>query len=152
VVGDFCTAKKKYAIYSMMEKKKGVVRKPLFWLGGARQAVQDFPLEVRRTIGFALGQAQEGGKYGDAKPLKGFGGAGVLEIVEDYAGDTYRAVYTVKFTGAVYALHAFQKKSKHGRKTPKHDIDLIKNRLRQAEEQYAQWSTSEKENADAGND
>ena len=133
----------------MMDKKAGVVRKPLFWLGGTRRAVHDFPPEVRRTIGFALGQAQEGGKYVDAKPLKGFGGAGVLEIVEDYAGDTYRAVYTVKFTRTVYALHAFQKKSTQGRKTPKHEIDLIKTRLRQAEEQYAQWSASKKEDVSA---
>ena len=89
-----------------MGTKAEVVRKPLFWLGGTRQAVRKFPPEVRRTIGFALGQAQEGGKHIDAKPLKGFGGAGVLEIVEDYAGDTYRAVYTVKFARVVYALHA----------------------------------------------
>src|SRR5262245_5984243 len=136
----------------MMAKTKREVRKPLFWLGGTRQAVREFPAEVRRTVGFALGQAQEGGKPIDAKPLKGFGGAGVLESVEDYAGDTYRAVYTVKFARAVYALHAFQKKSKQGSKTPKQEIDLIKTRLRQAEEQYAQWSASQKEAEDTGHD
>lgn len=136
----------------MVETTKGEVRKPLFWLGGTRQAVRNFPPDVRRTVGFALGQAQEGGKHIDAKPLKGFGGAGVLEIVEDYAGDTYRAVYTVKFARAVYALHAFQKKSKRGSKTPKQEIDLIKTRLRHAEEQYAQWSASQKEDDDTGND
>ena len=135
-----------------MEKTKGKVRRPLFWLGGTRQAVREFPPAVQRTMGFALGQAQEGGKHIDAKPLKGFGGAGVLEIVEDYAGDTYRAVYTVKFARAVYALHAFQKKSKQGRKTPKQEIDLIKTRLRHAEEQYAQWSASQEEDDESGSD
>jgi phage-related protein len=132
----------------MAEKRRGV-RKPLFWMGGTRQVVRDFPLGVRRVVGFALGQAQEGGKHLNAKPLKGFGGAGVLEIVEDYVGDTYRAVYTVKFAGAVYVLHAFQKKSTRGTKTPQRDIDLIKERLRRAEEHYAQWSSIQKENADA---
>jgi phage-related protein len=129
-----------------------VERKPLFWLGGTRRIVRDFPTEVRRTTGFALGQAQEGGKHVDAKPLKGFGGAGVLEIVEDYAGDTYRAVYTVKFAGAVYVLHAFQKKSKQGIKTPKHDMDLVKERLKQAEAHYAQWRATQKENAEYSRD
>ena len=72
----------------------------------------------------------------EAKPLKGFGGAGVLEIIENYFSDTYRAVYTVKFAKAVYVLHCFQKKSKHGIATPKYEIDLIKQRLREAQKQY----------------
>ena len=80
-----------------------------------------------------------GAKHISAKPLKGFGGAGVLEIVEDDDGNTYRAVYTVRFKGAIYVLHAFQKKSKQGIKTPKHEIDLIENRLREAAEDYARW-------------
>ncbi len=84
--------------------------KPLIWIGSTKRAVQDFPLEVRKVVGFALYQAQEGKKHIQAKPLKGFRGAGVLEIIEDYDGDTYRAVYTVKFSEVVYALHAFQKK------------------------------------------
>ena len=75
----------------------------------------------------------------NAKPLKGFGGAGVLEIVEDNDGDTYRGVYTVKFAGVVYVLHAFQKKSTKGVSTPKHEIDLIKDRLKRAEEHYCDW-------------
>ena len=83
--------------------------------------------------------AQMGGKYTDAKPLKGFGGAGVFEVVEDHDGATYRAVYTVKFAGAIYALHAFQKKSKKATETPKRHLDLIKNGLRPAAEFYREW-------------
>jgi phage-related protein len=70
--------------------------------------------------------------------MKGFGGAGVLEVVDDFQGDTYRAVYTLKFTGAVYVLHAFQKKSKRGAQTPKQDVDLIKERLKMARQHYAE--------------
>jgi phage-related protein len=84
-------------------------------------------------MGYALYVAQMGGKHRDAKPLKGFGGAGVVEVVKDHRGDTFRAVYTVRFSGAVYVLHAFQKKSKSGRETPKADIDSIALRLREAE-------------------
>ncbi len=116
--------------------RDGKKLKPLVWIGSTRQVVQGFPLEVRKTIGFALYQAQEGGKHIQAKPLKGFGGAGVLEVVEDYDGDTYRAVYTVKLASVVYALHAFQKKSKKGIKTPKQEIELIKKRLKAAEGDY----------------
>lgn len=113
--------------------------KPLFWVGRSGEAMRDFPKEVRRTFGFALGLAQIGGKFIDSKPLKGFGGAGILEIVEDFHSDTYRCVYTVKFAGAVYVLHAFQKKSKSGSKTPKHEIDLVKDRLKRAQEHYRTW-------------
>ncbi len=116
--------------------RDGKKLKPLVWIGSTRQVVQGFPLEVRKAIGFALYQAQEGGKHIQAKPLKGFGGAGVLEVVEDYDGDTYRAVYTVKLASVVYALHAFQKKSKKGIKTPKQEIELIKKRLKAAEGDY----------------
>lgn len=87
-------------------------------------------------MGYALYQAQKGFKAPTTKPLRGFGGAGVLEIVEDYQTDTYRAVYTVKFADSVYVLHAFQKKSKKGRATPKSDIDLVKKRLKTAEQHY----------------
>jgi phage-related protein len=89
-------------------------------------------------VGYALHHAQIGEKHKDAKPLRGFGGASVLEVVEDYGGDTYRAVYTVKFAGAVYVVHAFQKKSRYGSETPKPDMDLIKQRLKRAEEQHAE--------------
>jgi len=84
-------------------------------------------------MGYALYVAQLGDKHRNAKPLRGFGGAGVLEIVSDHEGDTFRCIYTVRIAGAVYVLHAFQKKSKSGRETPKTEIDLIKRRLRDAE-------------------
>ena len=113
--------------------------KPLFWIGSSRRDVSGFPEEVRRPFGFALRQAQKGGKHPDAKPLKGFGGAAVLEVVEDHAGGAYRAVYTVRFAGAVYVLHAFQKKSKRGIATPKQEIELIRGRLKQAEVHYREW-------------
>ena len=87
-------------------------------------------------MGYALYQAQLGLKAVSAKPLRGFGGAGVLEIVEDHQTDTYRAVYTVKFSEFVYVLHAFQKKSRKGSATPKSEIDLIKKRLNAAQEDY----------------
>jgi len=87
-------------------------------------------------MGYALYQAQLGDKSPAAKPLKGFGGAGVLEVVENYDGDAYRAVYTVRFAGIVYVLHAFQKKSKQGVKTPQHEIALINSRLKRAQEDY----------------
>jgi phage-related protein len=106
--------------------------KPLLWVGTTRKNLKAFPDDVKGAMGYALYLAQTGGKSPDAKPLKGFGGSGVLEIVEDYEGGTYRAVYTVKLAGAVYALHAFQKKSKKGIATPKQDIDLIKERLKRA--------------------
>jgi phage-related protein len=117
----------------------GASPKPLFWVGSSRKDLKAFPVDVRRVMGFALWQAQAGGKHREAWPLKGFGGAGVLEVVEDHDGNTYRAVYTVKFAGAVYVLHAFQKKSKKGIKTPKAALELIRARLRSAEEHYEEW-------------
>jgi phage-related protein len=112
------------------------VLKPLRWVGRSREDLREFPDEVRRNIGYALQFAQSGTKHPSAKPLKGFGGAGVVEIVEDHAGNAYRAVYTVRFSQAVYVLHVFQKKSKSGIKTPPKEIELIRNRLRRAEEDY----------------
>jgi len=94
------------------------------------------PRSVQRTFGYALYAAQLGEKPPEAKPLKGFGGAGVLELIEDYRGDTYRVVYTVRFATRVYVLHVFQKKAKHGIATPKQEIDLIRDRLRRAESLY----------------
>ncbi|MBI5837893.1 MAG: type II toxin-antitoxin system RelE/ParE family toxin [Candidatus Eisenbacteria bacterium] len=117
-------------------------RKPLFWVGSSKNDLREFPGEVKDVMGHALHVAQTGAKHPDAKPLLGFGGAGVLEVVEDFAGGTYRAVYTVKFADAVYVLHAFQKKSKRGIKTPKKDTDLIRERLGRAEREYASWSKS----------
>jgi len=91
------------------------------------------PDSVIDVFGFALHLAQTGKKHDQAKPLRGFGGASVLEVVEDHMGDTYRAVYTVKIADAVYVLHCFQKKSRHGIQTPKQDIDLVHERLRAAQ-------------------
>jgi phage-related protein len=110
--------------------------KPLIWIGSARADLSAFPEEVKDAVGYALYIAQQGGKHPDAKPLHGFGGAGILEIVENHVGDTYRAVYTVRLAGRIYVLHAFQKKSKAGIKTPKSEIDLIKSRLKRAEEEH----------------
>lgn len=124
---------------------EGQPEKPLFWIGRSYEDLVSFPKDVRRTFGFALGLAQQGGKFVDSKPLKGFGGASVLEIIEHFQSDTYRCVYTVKFAGAVYVLHAFQKKSKSGIKTPKQQIDLVKDRLERAEEHYREWIAKKKE-------
>ncbi len=106
--------------------------KPAHWLGPSLDELRQMPDAVQEAIGYALYEAQLGGKHGSAKPLKGFGGAGVLEIVENHDGDTYRAVYTVKLASAVYVLHVFQKKSKRGISTPRSDIELIRKRLKEA--------------------
>jgi phage-related protein len=108
--------------------------KPLEWVGSSLKDLRAFPEQVRDTMGFALYLAQIGDKHVAAKPLKGFTGAGVLEIVEDHDGDTFRAVYTVRPASAVYVLHVFQKKSRSGSKTPKAEIDLVRKRLKVAEE------------------
>jgi phage-related protein len=115
--------------------------KSIVWIGSSRRDLKAFPAEVRDVMGYALYQAQMGSKSPSAKPLAGFGGAGVLEIVEDFQTNTYRAVYTVKFAERVYVLHAFQKKSKKGIATPKADVDLIKKRLGLAEQDYKTRST-----------
>jgi phage-related protein len=112
--------------------------KPLEWVGRSHDDLKDFPSAVKRDIGFALYFAQKGDKHPSAKPLKGFGGAGVLEVVEDFDGDAYRAVYTVRFAGAIYVLHVFQKKSKSGIATPKPDFNLIGKRLKIAEQMSKQ--------------
>ncbi len=119
-------------------------RKPLFWVGSSKRDLKEFPEQVQDVMGHALDIAQQRKKHQDAKPFSGFGGANVLEIVENYDGDTYRAVYTVRFSGAVYVLHSFQKKSKKGIKTPKHEIDLIKDRLKKAEKHYAEWNKNKR--------
>jgi phage-related protein len=107
--------------------------KPVVWVGSSRKDLRALPEPVQDHIGYALYVAQRGGKHQDAKTLKGYGGARVLEIVRDYRGDTFRAVYTVRFAGAVYMLHVFQKKSKKGAGTPKMDVKLIEQRLSEAE-------------------
>lgn len=118
--------------------------KPVRWIVSSRDDLSAFPESVRLRVGGALWEAQLGRKAPWAKPLKGFGGAGVLEVVDDFDGDTYRAVYTVRFAEVVYVLHAFQKKSKSGISTPRHEIELIEQRLKRAKEDYEQWQTSKK--------
>ena len=119
--------------------------KPVVWIGSTKADLTSFPEDVKDSIGYALYIAQRGGKHAGAKPLRGFGGAGVLEIVEDHAGETYRAVYTVRLAGRIYVLHVFQKKSKTGIKTPKPQIELIRSRLKRAEEEHARWLEAQKE-------
>jgi phage-related protein len=107
--------------------------KPVVWVGSTRNDLRAFPDPVQDHMGYAIYVAQRGGKHSDAKVLSGFGGAGVLEVVKDFRGDTFRAVYTLRYAGAVYVVHVFQKKSKTGRETPRRDIELIEQRLREAE-------------------
>jgi phage-related protein len=112
--------------------------KPLTWVGSSKRDYIRFPDQVQDDMGYALFVAQMGERPRNAKPLKGFKGAGVLEIVEDYDGDTFRAVYTVRFAQRLYVLHAFQKKSRRGIETPKSEIRLVEQRLRAAEADYRQ--------------
>ena len=115
--------------------------KPLGWIGRTKTDLQSFPPDVISEIGHALYLAQLGYKHAHAKPLKGFGGAAVLEVVEDHDGDTFRAVYTVRFAEVVYVLHAFQKKAKKGIATPPKELEMVKSRLRQAEQEYRIWKS-----------
>ena len=110
--------------------------KSITWVGTSKKDLQKFPEDVKQIMGYAIYLAQKGDKHRDAKPLKGFGGTKTLEVVESYKGDTYRAVYSIKFEGIVYVIHCFQKKSKKGIATPKPDIDLIRQRLKDAEYLY----------------
>ena len=110
--------------------------KSVRWAGSSRRDLKTLPKPVQRHIGQALYAAQCGEEYQSVKALKGFKGRSVLEIVAPYDGDTYRAVYTVRFRDAVYILHAFQKKSKGGVATPKKEMDLIARRLAAAEQDY----------------
>jgi phage-related protein len=109
------------------------VLKPIVWIGSSDDDLCAMPEEVRSHMGYALFIAQQGGRHRDAKPLKGFGGSAVMEIVSNFGGDTFRAIYATRLIDAVYVLHAFQKKAKKGRETPRTDIQLIKTRLRDAE-------------------
>ena len=114
--------------------------KRLHWVASAKKDYLSFPIEVQDEMGYALGLAQLGARHPNAKAWKGEG-AGVLEIVEDHRGDTYRAVYTVRFADAVYVLHAFQKKSKSGIKTDQTDVTLIAERLKRAKIDYESGGT-----------
>jgi phage-related protein len=104
-------------------------RKSVIWVSSTRKDIQAMPTEVKRDLGNALGEAQKGNKHPNVKPLLGFGGASVLEIVSNFATDAYRAVYTVRFEEAIYVLHVFQNKFMQGRKTPQRDLDVIQSRL-----------------------
>ena len=119
----------------MARSKSAPGEKPLLWIGSAKSDLLEFPEAVQDEIGVALSVAQFGGKHPKAKPWKGEG-QGVLEIVENRRGDTYRAVYTVKFEKAAYVLHAFQKKSPSGIKTAQADVEMVSRRLRVAGEDY----------------
>jgi phage-related protein len=107
--------------------------KPLEWVGSSYKDLTALPEIVQKRFGFALSFAQAGDRHDSAKVLKGFGGAGVLELVEENLGNAYRAVYTVKFAEAVFVLHCFQKKSKRGIATSKEDMEIIHARLKIAE-------------------
>jgi phage-related protein len=113
--------------------------KPLEWIASTLDDLKGFPEDVQQAVGYALYRAQCGEKHPRAKPLEGFKGASVLEVFQDFDGDTYRSVYTVKFEGVVYVLHVFQKKSKRGIETPKQEIKLIETRLKRAKEHYEQY-------------
>jgi phage-related protein len=107
--------------------------KPLIWVGSSKKDLCALPAEVRQFFGHALDVAQRGGRHQSAKTMRGFSGAGVLELVEDDAGGTYRAVYTVRYREAVFVLHCFQKKSKCGIATPVEEMDIVRARLKLAE-------------------
>ena len=120
-----------------MDKKKLII-----WIGSSKKDFMEFPHDIRNEMGHALYIAQKGDKHRDAKPLKGFGGASVLEIVQSDGNGTYRTMYTVQMEEAVYVLHAFQKKSKSGIKTPKQDIDLLEQRLKEVQKRHKEWAVS----------
>lgn len=117
-----------------MAAKPPAELKPLAWVGSAKRDLLALPEEVIDVVGYALYVAQMGKKHEKAKALHGFGSAGILEIVEDWQGNTYRAVYTVRFSSAVFVLHVFQKKAKRGIATPRQDMELIRERLKVAEQ------------------
>ncbi len=117
--------------------------KPLFWVGSSKRDLKALPRDVQRAFGTALLEAQFGGRPIHAKVLKGFGSASTLELVEDYQGSAFRAIYTVRFAKAIFVLHVFEKKSRRGIKTPKQEIDLIHRRLKLAEAYYEKWSAKQ---------
>lgn len=121
------------------------VLKPVAWIGSSKKDLKKFPEPVQDSMGDAIQEVQYGRKPAYAKPLSGFRGANVLEIVDNYDGDTFRAVYTVRFAERIYVLHAFQKKSKQGVRTPKPEMDLIDARLRAAETAHQEWLTTQQE-------
>jgi phage-related protein len=113
--------------------------KSLRWIGSSYKDLMALPVDVRRFVGFALSLAQAGERHEATKVLKGFGGAGVLEVIYSDVGGTFRAVYTVRYHHAVFVLHCLQKKSKRGISTPQQDIDLIHARLKIVEALIQEW-------------
>lgn len=109
------------------------------WIASSLNDLKDFPEDVQQAVGYALYRAQCGEKHSSVKPLKGFKGTSVLEVVQDFDGDAYRAVYTVRFEEVLYVLHVFQKKSKSGIATPKQDVELVERRLKRAKEHYDRY-------------
>ena len=118
--------------------------KPVEFIGSSKKDLSGFPIPVKQDIGHALFVAQQGSRAPNAKTLQGFGGGSVVEIVEDHDGDAYRCVYTTRLKRAIYVLHAFQKKSKRGRRTPKHEIDLVQAWLKKAEDRDQKAERSQK--------
>lgn len=116
-----------------------IPERPILWVASSKGDLMDMPDDVINEFGHGLYQAQIGKHPDIGKTLSGFGSANVVELVEDYRGDTFRAVYTVRFPEVVAVLHAFQKKSKSGKETPKQDMELIRSRLKLAEEMYKEW-------------
>jgi phage-related protein len=112
--------------------------RPLYWVGSSLADLRAFPEAVIDVMGYALHLAQQGGKHPDAKPLKGFQGASVMEITVDHERDTWRVIYTLGYKDEIYVLHAFQKKSKQGISTPKQHINSIRRRLKLAQEHHEQ--------------
>jgi phage-related protein len=112
--------------------------KPVHWMGSSRADMRELPERVKHDFGQALKKVQVGLRPAEAKPLKGFGGAGVLELRSDFEGATYRAVFTIRFPSAIFVLHVFQKKSTHGIQTPRRHLALIRERLQRAEQADAQ--------------
>ena len=128
----------------MDEELKDKELKPVIWVGSSRKDLKDFPGAVQTFVGRALNQAQQGLRPASAKPLTGFGGASVLEIRDNYDSDIFRAVYTVRFTERLYVLHVFQKKSRRGIQTVKQDIDLVRERLKAAENLHQEWLSQQR--------
>jgi phage-related protein len=123
--------------------KRPEPKKPCLFVGSSLKDLKRFPAKVQNRLGYALYKVQEGDEPTAAKALKGFGGRAVLELVDDFDSNTYRAVYTVRFAGVVYVLHAFQRKAKKGIATPLQEIELVKSRLRDAELHYRESTENE---------
>lgn len=133
-----CDKYTEFGIFIIQRKAQSKM-KTVIWVASSKRDLEDLPESVMKTFGYALFQAQQGDHPDIGKILRGFGGADVIELIDDAEGGTYRGVYTVRFSEAIIVLHVFQKKSKKGIETPKQEIELIKGRLKRAEELYKEW-------------